>query len=195
MGKKVLIVEDEPELLALMAATFRKADIEVYTAGNGEVALELFRHIQPDLVITDIVMPAKEGVSLIMDIKKSLYDAPVIAISGGGTRSCKDYLRWAKELGAALVLQKPFRMSILLMMARFLMEKAAAAHPTTAPAPLAARSGQAQPAQFAQAQFAQAQFGQAQFGQAPSARAAERGDLFDDLFEDPMGLGASFNPV
>ena len=183
MGKKVLIVEDEPELLALMADTFRKADIEVYTAGNGEVALELFRHVQPDLVITDIVMPAKEGVSLIIDIKKSLYDAPVIAISGGGTRSCKDYLRWAKELGAALVLQKPFRMSILLMMARFLMEKAAAAQPASAPLP--ARPGQAQPAQFAQAQF----------GQAPSARAAERGDLFDDLFEDPRGLGASFNPV
>lgn len=174
MGKKVLIVEDEPELLALMADTFRKADIEVYTAGNGELALELFHHIHPDLVITDIVMPAKEGVSLIIDIKKSLSDAPVIAISGGGTRSCKDYLRWAKELGAALVLQKPFRMSILLMMARFLMEKAAA-HPASAPTPT--RSVQAQPAP------------------AQSPRAAERGDLFDDLFEDPRGLGASFTPV
>ena len=129
MGKKVLIVEDEPELLAMMADAFRRADLEVYTAGNGEVALELFHTIHPDLVITDIVMPAKEGVSLIMDIRKTGSDAPVIAISGGGTRSCKDYLRWAKELGAALVLQKPFRMSILLMMARFLMEKAAHAAP------------------------------------------------------------------
>jgi len=178
MGMKVLIVEDEPELLALMADTFRKADIEVYTAGNGEVGLELFHHVNPDLVITDIVMPAKEGVSLIMDIKKSLPDASVIAISGGGTRACKDYLRWAKELGAALVLQKPFRMSILLMMARFLMEKAAAAHP--APAPV--RSIQAQPAPAPSAQ-----------GQ--SFRANERGDLFDDLFDDPMGLGPSFTPV
>ena len=88
MGKTVLIVEDEPELLALMASAFRKADVEVYTAGNGEVAMELFHSVQPDLVITDIVMPAKEGVSLIMDIKKAGSDAPVIAISGGGTRSC-----------------------------------------------------------------------------------------------------------
>ena len=175
MGKKVLIVEDEPELLALMADTFRKADIEVYTAGNGEVALELFHHIQPDLVITDIVMPAKEGVSLIIDIKKSLFDAPVIAISGGGTRSCKDYLRWAKELGAALVLQKPFRMSILLMMARFLMDKAAAAHP--APIPAQTRSAQTQ------------------FAEAPAQRTADLGDIFDDLFEAPKGFGASFNPI
>jgi hypothetical protein len=81
----------------------------------------------------------------------------VIAISGGGTRSCKDYLRWAKELGAALVLQKPFRMSILLMMSRFLMEKAANAAPVhTIPALV-------------------------------SARATGAADPFDDLFEEPLG--------
>jgi DNA-binding response OmpR family regulator len=161
MSRKVLIVEDEPELLTLMADCFRRADIEVYTARNGEVGLELFRTVQPDLVITDIVMPAKEGVSLIIDIKKTGSDAQVIAISGGGTRSCKDYLRWAKELGAALVLQKPFRMSVLLMMARFLMEKAAnAANTPTFPA-------QAYPAH------------------AKAARTA--GDPFDDLFEEPLG--------
>lgn len=127
MSRKVLIVDDEPALLTLMADAFRKAGVEVYAAGNGEVALELFNTVRPDLVITDIVMPAKEGMALIMDIKKSRYNVPVIAISGGGSRACKDYLRWAKELGAALVLQKPFRMSILMMMARFLMEKAAVA--------------------------------------------------------------------
>ena len=157
MSRKVLIVEDEPELLTLMADGFRRADIEVYTARNGEVGLELFRTVQPDLVITDIVMPAKEGVSLIMDIKKTGSDVPVIAISGGGTRACKDYLRWAKELGAALVLQKPFRMSILLMMARFLMEKAAHAPPAHAFPPFAA------------------------------ARAGGADDPFDDLFEEPLG--------
>jgi DNA-binding response OmpR family regulator len=162
MSRKVLIVEDEPELLTLMADSFRRADIEVYTARNGEVGLELFRTIRPDLVITDIVMPAKEGVSLIMDIKKTGWDAPVIAISGGGTRACRDYLRWAKELGAALVLQKPFRMSILLMMARFLMEKAAHAAPVKSiPALVAVR--------------------------AAHAGATGAGDPFDDLFEEPLG--------
>ena len=171
MSRKVLIIEDEPELLALMADSFRRADLEVYTARNGEVGLELFRTVQPDLVITDIVMPAKEGVSLIMDIKKTGSDVPVIAISGGGTRSCKDYLRWAKELGAALVLQKPFRMSILLMMARFLMEKAAQASPQ--PTASAARPLPA-----------------------PAALpAAPLTDLFEDLFEEPAGLGPSFNPA
>lgn len=165
MGRTVLIVEDEPELLALMAAAFRKADVEVYTAGNGEVAIELFHSLHPDLVITDIVMPAKEGVSLIMDIKRCLIDTPVIAISGGGVRN-KDYLRWAKELGAALVLQKPFRMSVLLMMARFLMEKAAdQARPMSAPmtAPPSASA------------------------LAAAAAAVACSDPFDDLFEPPAG--------
>jgi DNA-binding response OmpR family regulator len=159
MSRRVLIVEDEPELLALMADSFRRADIEVYTARNGEVGLELFRAVQPDLVITDIVMPAKEGVALIMDIKKIGSDAPVIAISGGGTRACKNYLRWAKELGAALVLQKPFRMSILLMMARFLMDKAVHAAPVqTIPALVGAHAG-----------------------------AASGGDPIDELFDEPLG--------
>lgn len=164
MSKKVLIVEDEPELLTLMADSFRRADFEVYTARNGELGLELFRTVKPDLVITDIVMPAKEGVSLIIDIKRTGSDAPVIAISGGGTRSCKDYLRWAKELGAALVLQKPFRMSILLMMARFLMEKAA---------------------HGASAQSLAAQGLAAQGLAALAARS--QADPLDDLFEEPLG--------
>ena len=152
----------------MMADAFRRADLEVYTAGNGEVALELFHTVHPDLVITDIVMPSKEGMALIIDIKRSDFDAPVIAISGGGARACKDYLRWAKELGAALVLQKPFRMSILLMMARFLMEKAAVA---------SARQPQSRPAQ-------------GRLSPPP-----ELADLFEDLFEEPLGLGSSFNPV
>lgn len=167
MSRKVLIVEDEPELLTLMADFFRRADLEVYTARNGEVGLELFRTVHPDLVITDIVMPAKEGVSLIMDIKRTGSDVPVIAISGGGTKSCKDYLRWAKELGAALVLQKPFRMSILLMMARFLMEKAE--HGALA---------EHFPAQTYPAQT---------YPVLATARSTGAGDPFDDLFEEPFG--------
>ncbi len=183
MGKKVLIVEDEPELLAIMAAAFRKAQLEVYTAGNGELALELFHAIRPDLVITDIVMPAKEGMALIMDIKKSPSDAPVIAISGGGTRACRDYLRWAKELGAALVLQKPFRMSILLMMAQFLMEKASTL-PGAMPSPTLPGTPQ----------FASSQSGSGAGAPRPQA-APEFSDLFDDLFEAPMGLGSTFKPA
>lgn len=124
MGRKVLIVDDEPQLLALLGEAFRKSDMEVYLARNGDVGIELYNSVYPDLVITDIVMPGKEGVSLIIDIKKSLFHTPIIAMSGGGARGCRDYLRWAAEFGADLVLPKPFRTSTLLLMASVLMDKA-----------------------------------------------------------------------
>ena len=124
MGKKVLIIEDDPALLALMGDGFKNAGLDVLLARNGQVGMELFDVIQPDLVITDIVMPAKEGVSVILDIRKSLSDTPLIAISGGGTRGTKSYLHWARELGADMVVQKPFRVSILLMIANQLLAEA-----------------------------------------------------------------------
>jgi DNA-binding response OmpR family regulator len=138
MGRKVLIVDDEPQLLSLLGEAFRKSDLEVYLARNGDVALELYNSVYPDLVITDIVMPAKEGVSLIIDIKKSLFHTPIIAMSGGGARGCGDYLRWAAEFGADLVLPKPFRTSTLLLMASVLLEKSPA--PPAQHSPMAALS-------------------------------------------------------
>ena len=124
MGKKVLIIEDDPALLTLMGDGFKNAGLDVLLARNGQVGMELFDIIHPDLVITDIVMPAKEGVSVIIDIRKSLSDTPLIAISGGGTRGTKNYLHWARELGADMVVQKPFRVSILLMIANQLLSEA-----------------------------------------------------------------------
>jgi len=123
MGNKVLIIEDDPALLALMGDAFRNSGADVFLARDGSVGMELFEMAEPDLVITDIVMPAKVGVSVIVDIRKSLSDVPLIAISGGGSRGCKSYLLWAKEFGADIVVPKPFRMSILLLMAKQLMRE------------------------------------------------------------------------
>ncbi|MEI9889911.1 MAG: response regulator [Caulobacteraceae bacterium] len=100
MGKKVLIVEDEPELLAIMAAAFARRSWRSTPPATANWRWSCSTPSGPTWVITDIVMPAKEGMALIMDIKKSPSDAPVIAISGGGTRACRDNLRWAKELGS-----------------------------------------------------------------------------------------------
>ena len=124
MGKQVLIIEDDPALLTLMGDAFKNAGMDALLARNGQVGIELFDVIQPDLVITDIVMPAKEGVSVILDIRKSLSDTPLIAISGGGSRGAKSYLHWARELGADMVVPKPFRISILLMIANQLLSEA-----------------------------------------------------------------------
>ena len=123
MVSRVLLIEDDPTVLALMQAAFAKSDYEVFSATNGKAGIEMFHSINPDLVITDIVMPEREGMSVIIEVKKSLFDCGVIAISGGGERGRMAYLRWAKELGADLVIRKPFRMSMLLWMAHELLEE------------------------------------------------------------------------
>ncbi len=124
MGKKVLIIDDDPALLAQMGDAFRKNQFEVFLASDGQAGIDMFESVHPDLVITDIVMPAKEGVSVIIDIKKSGSDVLLIAMSGGGARGCKNYLRWAKELGANVAIEKPFRMSTFMMIAKQLISEA-----------------------------------------------------------------------
>lgn len=132
---RVLLIEDDPRLLGLMRDAFQKSGFETYVAENGKVGVEQFHALQPDLVVTDIVMPEREGMSVIMEVKKGLFDTGLIAISGGGERGRMAYLRWARELGADLVLQKPFRMSMLLWMAHELLSDAASRHETAGACP------------------------------------------------------------
>ena len=61
----------------------------------------------PDLLITDIVMPEKEGLELIFELRRKNPDLKIIAISGGGRFHYEGYLTSAKHLGANLVFQKP----------------------------------------------------------------------------------------
>jgi len=124
MTRRVLLIEDDPAILALMHQAFVRHGFETYCAENGRIGIEMFHALNPDLVVTDIVMPEKEGMAVIIEIKKALFDAKIIAISGGGETGRMAYLRWAKELGADLVIRKPFRMSMLVWMAQEVLQDA-----------------------------------------------------------------------
>ena len=114
---RVLLVDDDLDLLALMDSAFTRAGYATRTATNGRKALAVLRTYPCDLVVTDIVMPEMEGIGAILEIKRH-PDAPkVIAISGAGPGSRHDYLKWAKHLGADETLAKPFRMSEILALA------------------------------------------------------------------------------
>jgi YesN/AraC family two-component response regulator len=67
----------------------------------------LFENFKPDLVITDIIMPEKEGLETIFELRKKYPGIKIIAISGGGRISPDGYLPSAKLLGADMVFQKP----------------------------------------------------------------------------------------
>jgi DNA-binding response OmpR family regulator len=111
---KVLIIDDDTALLRLMSVAFQRADFTTVAADNGRTGIRMARAHQPDLVVTDIVMPDVEGIGAIRAIKGAPRPPKVIAISGAGRGRGTDYLSWAKHLGADEVLAKPFRMSELL---------------------------------------------------------------------------------
>ena len=122
MSATVLLVDDDAVLLQLMSAGFAAAGFRVFTADNGRKGVRMAETCAPDLVVTDIVMPELEGIGLIRAIKQSPRAPKVIAISGAARGRGRDYLSWARHLGADETLAKPFRMSELLRVAATLIE-------------------------------------------------------------------------
>jgi DNA-binding response OmpR family regulator len=123
---KVLIIDDDPDLLAVMTTAFTASGFQTRGASNGKVGTKLFEADPSDLVVTDILMPDKEGISTIIDFKRSPRPPKVIAISGGGRFGDQLCLKWAQQLGADAILPKPFRLSALVTTAARLLGSAAA---------------------------------------------------------------------
>ena len=105
---KILIIDDDHHILLMVKKMLERAGFEVDLASNGNEGLELFQKMQADLVITDIIMPEKEGLETIREMKRLRSDLKIIAMSGGGKISADNYLETAKIFGANLVLEKPF---------------------------------------------------------------------------------------
>ncbi len=111
----ILIVDDELVVRNLLMAIVGSGHYEVLEASNGEEALEVCRIEVPDLVVTDLIMPEKNGIDLILTLKKEFPTLPIVAISGGGGITGRyDYLEIADLVGAKCVLKKPFTKAELL---------------------------------------------------------------------------------
>jgi len=106
--ERILIIDDEPSILEVLRKILQFEGYDVVTAANGEEGLELFRQTPCDLVITDMVMPAKDGLQTILDLRNEKPDLPVIAMSGGGTISKERYLAVAGYLDRVITIAKPF---------------------------------------------------------------------------------------
>lgn len=105
---KILVIEDDVLVQRTIERILKKADHDVQLAANGLEGLRAFRTLYPDIVVTDIVMPVKEGLDTIQILRDWSPEARIVAISGGGRLANKDYLAKAAELGANAVLAKPF---------------------------------------------------------------------------------------
>lgn len=102
-----MVIDDEPSILLMIKKMVEKAGHEADLATNGNEGIELIEKNKPDLVITDIIMPQKEGLETILELRKKHPSMKIIAISGGGRIGAQGYLPSAKLLGADLIFQKP----------------------------------------------------------------------------------------
>ena len=111
---RILIVDDDPHVRNMLERVLRKADHDVETAENGKEALRVHRERPADLIVTDIIMPEKEGLETITELRKSFPAVKIIAISGGGRIGPAQYLKMAEILGADRTFSKPFNPSELI---------------------------------------------------------------------------------
>jgi DNA-binding response OmpR family regulator len=108
MMARILIIEDDNEVREYLESVISRAGYEVISAENGKEGVELFATQPADLVVTDIIMPEKDGIETIMDLRRANPGLKVIAISGGGRSEPENYLHSARLLGANRTMKKPF---------------------------------------------------------------------------------------
>jgi YesN/AraC family two-component response regulator len=106
-----------------------RAGFEVDLASNGNEGLELYKKMPVDLVITDIIMPEKEGLETIREMKRLRPDLKIIAMSGGGKVSSDNYLNTAKIFGASRILAKPFSQKQMVSAVQDLLGKPSEGNP------------------------------------------------------------------
>ena len=111
---KVLIIDDDPLVRYTLSKILTSNGYDVVTAVNGERGFASLVDENPEVVITDLIMPEQEGIETIIRIRRERPDIRIIAISGGGRYGNFDLLPMAQSLGADAIVAKPFEAEELL---------------------------------------------------------------------------------
>lgn len=118
----ILIIDDNADLRDALRLLLEKFEHEIFEAADGKEGINIFKKSPVDLIITDLIMPEKDGIEAIIELKQYNKDVKIIAISGGGKADPDSYLRAAKKLGADRALAKPFKNEALIRMINELLE-------------------------------------------------------------------------
>lgn len=107
MNKKILIVDDEPNIVMTLEYAFKKQDYEVFIARDGQEALDILENQTPNVILLDIMMPKVDGYQTIEQIKenKELKDVKVVFLTA---KTKSSDIEKGLELGADKYLTKPF---------------------------------------------------------------------------------------
>ena len=113
--KRILVVDDEEQIRSMLTQMLEHEGFAVDTAENGEEGMDLITRHAYDLIITDMIMPIKDGLKLIMELIRDYPDQRILAISGGGAIKAERYLTMAGYLDDDIAtLEKPFKRESLL---------------------------------------------------------------------------------
>lgn len=119
--KNILVMDDDGVFRQILKMRLEEAGYRVFDAGDGIKGLRLFNAEPIDLAIIDIIMPGKEGIETIGELRRDYPGVKIIAISGGGRINGENYLRAARLCGADRTFQKPFKREELLQAIRELL--------------------------------------------------------------------------
>jgi DNA-binding response OmpR family regulator len=111
---RILVIDDEQLLRSTVVTILTRAGFSVEDASDGEAGIAMFHKNPPDIVLTDIFMPNRDGIEIIKELKHSSPQTKIIAMTGGGHLRMMEIASAAKVLGADHVLDKPFDSESLL---------------------------------------------------------------------------------
>ena len=114
----VLVIDDDPVVCAVVEHVLEGEGYSVTSAADAQTGISRFTELNPDLVIVDILMPGKEGMATILELREANPDSRILAMTGGGNFAADDVLRIAELLGADNSLKKPFEPAGLLAKVR-----------------------------------------------------------------------------
>ncbi len=117
----ILIIDDDHQVRAMLRQMLEREGYEVMEACDGAEGVRLYREQQADIIILDIIMPNKEGIETIADLKMEFPEVKIIAISGGGRIGPEAYLEVAEGFGALRIFTKPVEREKLLTTVRELL--------------------------------------------------------------------------
>ncbi|MBI3288374.1 MAG: response regulator [Elusimicrobia bacterium] len=103
--KKVLLFEDDPSIQNLLKFFFRKREVEVRIESDGTLAVPLAAEFHPDLILMDYIMPGKDGVETVADLRRAGIEIPIVMLT---SKSFPADLERARSAGATAYLLKPF---------------------------------------------------------------------------------------
>jgi DNA-binding NtrC family response regulator len=104
---RILIIDDESQIRSMLRLMLERVGYDVIEAADGMEGIKQYRDNPADLIITDLIMPNKDGIGTIIELKKEFPQVKIIAMSGGGVNRPEGYLDGAKKLGATRTLTKP----------------------------------------------------------------------------------------